>query len=434
MHRFLIGLAVLLALGVLVRLPFLPRLGHGYDTNAYRVWMGAIQDYGLASVFERTDTDYVGYHYILWALGKAYGQPASEVTVRDKRLRVWLKMPGLIGDLLAASLVAVIVRATASRHWPLIGRWDRHTVLARLKLSVADVVGLAAAALFLLHPAVLYAGSYWGQQDSLVAFFMLLACWLAWQRAPAWAGVALATGVLIKPQPLILGPLLAWVVWRQSSWPGLLHGGLAGAAVLLVGHAYFLLNGSADRIVRIYTFQLTQSEHLSFSAYNLWWPFERLAGARPNTAILDAGWMTVTYGLAATALVAGVVVLTWLALRREDAVGLMLAAGYFAAAYFLVAAGAHERYALPALIFLVPALAFMPRLRWPLLLFSAAITLNLLLGLPLDRRWPQGDPVWLTMAGSALAAVAVVGLTAAIPLRTRADGGAAERDEWRRPL
>ena len=49
-------------------------------------------------MFERTNTDYVGYHYVLWALGKAYRGHASQVTVRDKALRVWLKVPGLVGD------------------------------------------------------------------------------------------------------------------------------------------------------------------------------------------------------------------------------------------------------------------------------------------------------------------------------------------------
>jgi hypothetical protein len=410
-------MVALLAIGVLVRLPFLPRLGHGYDTDAYRVWMGAIQDYGLAAVFEHTDTDYVGYHYILWALGKAYGQPASQVTIRDKPLRVLLKLPGLAGDLLAASLVAVVVRETAGWHGRERNRWTRPMGPARLNLTAADVAGLTAAALFLLHPAVLYAGSYWGQQDSLVAFFMLLPCWLAWQRAPAWAGAALAVGVLIKPQPLMLGPLLAWVVWRRSAWPGLLRGGLAGAAVLAVGHAYFLVHGNAERILRIYAFQLTQNEHLSFAAYNLWWPFERLGGARPESVIVSVGGLALTYGMIAVVLVVGVLALTWVALRRDDAVGLLLAAGYFAAGYYLVAAGGHERYGLPVLIFLVPALAFTPRLRWPLLLFSAAIMLNLLLGLPLDRRWRQGDPVWLSIAVSGLAAIAVAALTIVIPLR-----------------
>lgn len=408
-RRFLVALAVLLLCGVIVRLPFLPRLGHAYDQNAYRNWMGAIQDHGLVNVFERTDTDYVGYHYILWALGKGYRGDASQVTVRDKELRLWLKLPGLAGDLLTAGLIAFVGRAIAARRLPCLPhRWSRVARVARL--SAAETVGLIAAALYLFHPAVLYASSYWGQQDSLTSFFMLLACWLAWRAQPGWAGVVLALGVLVKPQPLVLGPLLAVLVWRRSSWPGLLRGGCAGAAVLLAGHAYFIATGSGERILRIYLFQLTQNEHLSFAAYNLWWPWERLAGARPQTVILNLAGLDLTYGLAATALVLGAVALACWALRRADDLGVLLIAGWYLAAYFLVAAGAHERYVLPAFAFLLPGAVMVPSLRWPLLALSVATTLNLIIGLPLDRRWTQGDPLWLTLVVALVATAAVTGL------------------------
>jgi hypothetical protein len=404
--RFFAGLGLLLLIGLLVRLPFLPRLGHAYDQDAYRAWTGAIQDHGLAEVFERTDTDYVGYHYILWATGRIYDGRASEVTVREKTLRVLLKLPGLAGDLLTTALIALVTVSLAreqGRQWE--DRWRR--TAERLRLPVAGLIALLAAGLFLFHPAVLYAGSYWGQQDSLVTFFMLLAVWLAWGGRPGWAGAALALGVVVKPQPLVLGPVIAWLAWRRSGWPGLVRGGLAGAAVLLSGHAYFVLTGSGARVWEIYTFQLTQTEHLSFGAYNLWWPFERLGGARPDTPLISLGDMSLTYGACASLLVAAMLALTWLALRRADAARTLVAAGCWLAGYYLVAAGAHERYALPALAFLLPALPLAARLRWPLLVFSASVFANLLIALPLDRRWGQGEPLWLTMAVSGAAVVGV---------------------------
>ncbi|MGH2600830.1 MAG: glycosyltransferase 87 family protein [Dehalococcoidia bacterium] len=407
--RFTLLLMVLLVLGVAVRLPFLPRLGHAYDQNAYRAWMGAIQDYGLAEVFERTNTDYVGYHYILWGLAQVYSGRASEVGVHDKELRVMLKLPGLIGDLLTGALVAVVARAVAQGQIARLGgRWRALGV--RLCVTPPEAIGLAAAALFLFNPAVLYASAYWGQQDSLVTFFMLLACWLSWRRLPGWAGAALALGTIVKPQPLVLVPLLAWIVWQRTSWSGLLRGSLAGVAVLIAGHAYFLLTGSGERMWQIYTFQLAQNEHLSFGAYNLWWPFERLADARPKTAIVSAGGASLTYGLLATALTVAVLGLAWLIVRRGGATAMLAGVGVWLAGYYLVGAGAHERYALPALAFLLAALPLAPRLRWPLLLYSAALLANLLIALPLDRRWHQGDPLWLTTVVSVAAVVSVVGL------------------------
>ncbi|MGD9892727.1 MAG: glycosyltransferase 87 family protein [Dehalococcoidia bacterium] len=411
-RRFLLAFALLLVAGLLVRLPFLPRLGHAYDQESYLVWMGAIQDYSLAEVFDRTNTDYVGYHYILWALGIASGEDASQATARDKGLRIWLKVPGLLGDLLTASTIIFITRsliAVRSKAGGLNiagGRIDR--IAARLRLLPADAIALAAGALFLLHPAVIYAGSYWGQQDSLVTFFMLLSYWLAWQQRPGWAGVALAIGTIVKPQPLVLGPLLAWIVWRRSSWPGLLRGGLAGAVMLVVGHFYFVLTGSGERIFEIYTFQITQTEHLSFGAYNLWWPFEHFAGARPDTAVLLVGAATLTFGTLATALVVVLLAASVYAARRGGVVQAMVAAGAWLAAYYLVAAGSHERYALPALAFLLAIVPLATWLRWPLLIYSTALFGNLIIALPLDRRWPQGDPVWLSLVVSGAMVVSVV--------------------------
>ena|GEM_PF-1529822 len=409
-RAFSVWLVAVLLLGLLVRLPLIPRLGHGYDQDAYRGWMGAIQDHGLGEVFRTTDTDYVGYHYILWALGHAYGGDASQVTLRDKTLRSYLKLPGLAGDVFTTVLVGVVARSLATnRVQRLPPRWRR--LADRQRLGTAEAVGLVMAALFLFHPAVIYTSAYWGQMDSLVAGFILLALWLAWRRRPEWAGVALALGTIVKPQPLVLGPLLAWLVWRQSGWSGLLRGGLAGLALLLAGHAYFIATGNTERMLEIYLFQLRQNEHLSFGAYNLWWPFERLLDARPNTLLPALGW--ITYGTLASAFVLLTLGTAIWILRRTTALAVLLAAGWFLAAYFLVAGGSHERYALPALVVLLPALPFTPRLRLPLLLFSAAVSANLLLGNPLDRRWTAGDPLWLTLVAS-LAAIVAVGWLGAV--------------------
>jgi hypothetical protein len=407
--RFAVALVVVLVAGILVRLPFLPRLGHAYDQGEYIAWLAAIQDHGLARVYEHSNADYVGYQYILWAIGKAYGGRAAEATVRDKDLRVWLKLPGLAGDLLTTSLIAIVAAALARGREANLGPRLRR-IAGRLQLSAAQVAGLAAGALYLFHPAVLYAGSYWGQQDSLVIFFMLLACWLGWNRLPGWAGAMLALGIMVKPQPLLLGPLLAWIVWRQTSWPGLARGALVGGAVLAAGHVHFVLAGHTDRLWEIYTLQIQQTEHMSFGAYNLWWPADLLAGVRPDTTLLAIGSIAISAGAVALLLVMTVLGIAWYCARGNDAVQILIAVGVWLAGYSVVAAGSHERYALLALAFFLPALPVQHRLRWALLLYTVATFANLLIALPLDRRWDQGDPTWLTIVVSGAMVIAALGL------------------------
>jgi hypothetical protein len=220
----------------------------------------------------------------------------------------------------------------------------------------------------------------------------------------------LALGTIVKPQPLVLAPLLAWIIWRRSSWRGLLAAGVAGAAVLALGHGYFIATGNGARVWEIYTFQLTTNEHLSFGAYNLWWPFERLSDARPQAAALALGPLTLTFGLLASLLVALALALAWWSMRRPDARTALVGPGFWLAAYALVAAAAHERYGLPALAFFLSVLPLALTLRWPLLLYSGALFANLLIALPLDRRWPQGYPLSLTLVVSSVAVVSVLWL------------------------
>lgn len=415
-RRFVLWLLVLLGLAVVVRLPFLPRLGQAYDLDSYRIWMGAIQDHGLDEVFTRTDTDYVGYHYLLWVLGVAYGDHASTVTIRDKELRLWLKVPGLAGDLVAGLLVGGVARSLA-RHRPRDLNPRLRQIGARLRVSGASVLGLGAAALLLFHPTVLYAGSYWGQQDLLVGCFMLAAVWLGWHRRPVAAAAVLGLGVIVKPQPLVIGPLLALLIWKRSGLVGLLRAGLSGVAVLALGHLYFVLAGNGERVLEIYLIQLQQTEHLSFSAYNLWWPAERLWGARPNTPLPVLGAVGITYGLIAMLLT--VAALLWtgrhLLTRADTATDALWSVGAFLAAYYLCAGGVHERYIVPAFAFLVPVVVNAPRPRLPVMILTATTALNLLIALPMDRRWHSGDPVWLTIVLALITTVAVFRLVLTPP-------------------
>ncbi len=56
----------------------------------------------------------------------------------------------------------------------------------------------------------------------------------------------------------------------------------------------------------------------------------------------------------------------------------------------MVGLGVHERYDLPALAFLLPALLLAPRWTVPVLLISLTITVNAAMGVPLDKLYPQG--------------------------------------------
>ncbi|MFN8559263.1 MAG: hypothetical protein U0531_18630 [Dehalococcoidia bacterium] len=148
--RSWLALSVLLAVVLVARLPFLPRLGHGYDLEEYRSWTAAIQRHGLTEVFEHTDADYVGYHYLLWLTARGFDRDLGTLTLRDPWVRLWLKLPGLAGDLLSTLVVwavaGALARSSAAGALPPLAR--RLAGRQRRRLGPAAVTAFVAGLLW----------------------------------------------------------------------------------------------------------------------------------------------------------------------------------------------------------------------------------------------------------------------------------------------
>src|SRR5215208_1273159 len=100
-----LGLAVMLAVGLLVRLLIAPRAGYYHDLKLFQAWAQQLAEVGPHSFYAR---DFValppGYLYVLWLLGKVSSPPGF----------VLLKIPAILGDL----ALAVIAGVFASRLAP----------------------------------------------------------------------------------------------------------------------------------------------------------------------------------------------------------------------------------------------------------------------------------------------------------------------------
>jgi Glycosyltransferase family 87 len=123
--------------------------------------------------------------------------------------------------------------------------------------------GNLAFALWFLNPLVLFESAVFGGFDVMVGFFVLAALVLVLHRRHAWAGVALALGVLTKVSPVALLPLLLLVVADPQREGGRLRlqvvdtvrlaagfvAGLAavGLPVLLAGDAALAVHGTVAR-------------------------------------------------------------------------------------------------------------------------------------------------------------------------------------------
>ncbi|MGA2284980.1 MAG: glycosyltransferase 87 family protein [Dehalococcoidia bacterium] len=417
-------LIALLVVAIAIRLPLLPLWAYqdkGFtDEGFWKNWMVAIHQHGLLNIFRTTDTDYVGYHYVLWLLARINGIIGGSWDYSAFRLRLLVKAPPVLFDLGLIVAVYAVSRA----------------LFEELRLPRSNVLALIAAAVMAVQPAVLYDSAVWSQTDSAVTLAMLLALFFV-ARGNIKLGFGIwGVGFLIKPHPIVILPLLIYLAWRQS--PRALRSGVVTvAAVWLIGLGPWLVHGDLLNILRVYR-GLFEADYdrLSASAWNLWWFADLSLHPHPDQGIIP--FITYrTIGLVLT-VSAGFLALFYLH-ARPNLRGALVAAAYLSFAFYLLPISTHDRYLYPFLAFMLPIAVAEPRWRALYGLASVAFFFNLAVVAPpiadFAGRW-TGSPFTIAVAALncllfALFTVALVPIAAqsarTLLLRGRAGARAALR-------
>lgn len=351
-RRDRLALGGLLLLTVAVCLPWLGASDPVGDLKQYAARMGFLARGGFAEAFTNG-----GDYMPLWLLslrllaplvallGGSYFDAVPSVT------RAMIKLPSLV-----ALLITVL----------LLFRWARrHGGTGRATLI---------AGLYAVTPPVWMNAAWWGQIDVLLALPMLVALSQLdrWRGRVSWLGWAV--GLMIKPQAIILAPLLYGASLRRHGPRGLLEGGLAALAVLVGTCTPLVLLGQGPGLYQATVGSVGRFPQVTNRAYNLWW---LVVGARPVSDLTE--WAGMSYRTLGFLLLGVVVLLTLLAvLRRPDGPTRAVAAATLALAFFTLPTQIHERYiffALPML--LLGAMADL-RLLLPYGLIATGATLNIL--------------------------------------------------------
>ena len=369
-------LAVGLAIRLLLAFVVFPEAGLWSDLRLFGSWSLTLADHGPGAFYATPGlADYPpGYLWVLWAYGTA-AKVVADVTggAAPQIIPVWIKLPGIIADLLVA-----IVFYRALRRWQ------------------GERAGVIAAAAYLLCPVTWYDSALWGQVDSFGLLALSLAIiWLI-DRRPELAAAAAMTAILIKPQfGLALGVVGIVLLRRYLHWPRrptegvvqtgsafrrwwsrrdrdgpirLLTSGLAAAAVLLViclpfdlqvladpGIAGIPVVGQLAGLVSLMTTTAGSYPYLTVNAFNPW----ALVGPTPLTDAIGGDYVW-TYdsvsilGVPAAvigtglflAVTAFVVALLW---RRDDRESILVATLTLAVAFFVLPTRVHERYLFAAI-------------------------------------------------------------------------------------
>lgn len=384
--------------GIVIRLLLLPTDGMRGDIDQFVLWVHGITVGGLPRAYDQ-NLSFPPVMVYLWSVLAAF-QPAFETVTdgSDPAIRALMKLPATMADLGLA-----LVAAYALRSQP---RW-----------------ATAAAAVILLHPAVIDVSAWWGQYESVYLLPALAAAVLAVKGRNGWAAGAIAISLMTKPQALpLLVPFAAWF-WAIGGWRELVRAAAIGGVVIVGLWLPFLAaGGPANYLQNVADYQGGIFAVLSLRAWNVWWLVQEAAagGAFVVDNVPVLGPLTLRHvGYATAGLLELVVAFAVIRAPTPRTLLLALAASVLVAFTFLTSM--HERYAYGAVVFLA-LLIPERRLRWLGIALGSVFTLNLLAAVPPTPDIEAILPVsgLLGVAGS-LAVVAITGAALSILSRLSAE-------------
>lgn len=232
---------VLLIGGLFARLFLAPFGTLRLDMNSWMGWADRLAGLPINQFYNQWSDYLPGYLYILWFLGhiqKIFG--SSDLL---------FKMPGILADVVTGGLIYAVLR----------------------KFKVKEKIAVLGAASYLFNPAVFGNSSLWGQVDGLSALVVVVSLVFLVTDHLFWSIFMLGPGFIVKPQTILLFPLVALVTYRRGKLKTLL---LSTGALLTTVFFAFIPFWNGDSFLSFIWKRLwlsfNQYPYTSLNAFNLW--------------------------------------------------------------------------------------------------------------------------------------------------------------------
>ena len=351
-----LAIAGIIALGVALRLLTVRAQGFPSDVGTFVAWAEKLGAVGPGRFYEPGYfSDYPpGFLYILWGLGSLFHGDALRFAVKA------ISIPADIGIVLLLAWV--------------------------LRRQVSNAAAVLAAGIWMLQPAPIFAGPYWGQVDAVGTLPFMGALVAAGSRRWLLAGVLAGVATMTKPQfGLVLGVVIVAVAFEfirnADHRPALAAIGGAAATLVALAVPFGVTVPSFVSLVRSASETYPYSSLYAFNGWSVLLDFWKP----------DDPWFVPGGILLAAGLLASVMPLWW----RRDTAALLAVGAAAAMAFYFLPTRAHERYLFPAIALLVPLAVTRARLLVPYLVLAGAFFLSLYFAF---TRYPQNDlhaPEWL---------------------------------------
>lgn len=333
----------ILIIGILLRIySGLLINGHPFDSNLYKRWATDAANNLLTVYGSNSSIDYPPvYIYILSIIGKL-----ANISVFNNYYYLFLKLPSIITDILSGYFIYKIAYKHLSKEFAIL-----------------------LSAFYIFNPAVLINSSIWGQSDSIFAFIAILSIFFLYKNKLTFSSILFTILVLMKPQGIILLPLLLFELIKRRNIKSIFQCILpALLTALIIILPFSISNGGITWIFKLYINTINEYPYASANAFN----FFTLIGAN---MVKDTTPMFIldyhTFGMIFIVIITLFSGFIYFKINSKYSVfisGLILVTGVF---NFSV--GMHERYMFASIIISIFAYIYCKNMR--LLILSALFTL-----------------------------------------------------------
>ncbi|KUJ31286.1 hypothetical protein AR437_04510 [Christensenella hongkongensis] len=346
--------AVVMRLAMAYNLP-----GYGTDMDCFRAWANNVYTGGIENFYTGDFfADYPPiYIYILYFFG--FIRNVFDLGLASPMYGMLLHLPAIICDVAGAYIVYR---------------------LAKQKFRAP--VALMLSTLLLLNPAVMFNSSVWGQMDIILTLMLVLTIYLLVKDKLIWASVAFIVAFLIKPQAIMILPILGFVFIRniivskdkKKAWFTFLI-----SLGIMIG-LFFLIplpfgaNQEPLWLAKQYLSTIGQYDQVTLNALNI---FAMLGeNFTPASMVVFLGLPGNVWGFIMIALVC--VYTLFLYIKNSKKEFLFALTAFLLMGVFALGHGMHERYLFPVPVLLLLAFIFMKdkRLIWCTVLTFISLLLN----------------------------------------------------------
>lgn len=350
--RLLLILLLIAFIGRIVLAPIMH--GHPTDITNFKAWSITLTKVGLGRFFNDVWCDYPpAYLYVLWSIGNIY-------RIFDPNFANWtsipftmlIKLPAIIAETINIALIFYIIRKYTNYQ-----------------------LSFLAAIIYACQPAMIFESSFWGQIDSVIFLFQLLSIYCLLKNNSILAIIFTAIGVLIKPQGLILLPLILFIAIRKKQWMNILVGGTISFLIATLFTIPFTKEAPLTWLWEHYIEQAKLYPYSSIQTFNLW-SFTGLwkSDARTILGISHGAWGLILFAL----VYIGILAFVYIKSKDEEGekLSILHACTLIMIAFFLFPTRMHERYLFSGVSFLAISAALNHKWRIPYLLYSLTFLIN----------------------------------------------------------